>query len=486
MIIADSREPQSLLKRMKSKFGDEMKVDTLAWGDYIVIGDRMKVVIERKSVVGDTILPVLVGDKVGLYTMEEIFEMEYNGVTEMYALAFNVGMKKLAWKRIKAVYRHYTDEVYRVKVDGVNNLGMSENHNVWKVYLSNRSRLVPTEKLKSGDFLLYPTYMPKLNKYTYVQAYDIGKEDGRNMKISNRAFEMDVKRLKYYLEGIINELFEECVDENVMPCYMAKINDKKFLFGLNLFMSAFDIKRMVVKDVDGNYVLKIWLKGDEKDRIDFIKKKRRGLRISEIEVEKYDGYLYDISVEKYENFVGGEIYPVLLHNTAFDLIASVNDRRLWRQIDGMRNYGDDWETVVLIEGNKWRVIKSGRTTYPRWIGIISSLINIPRLKLLFVDDRDETIDMLANLNRRAGKVPKEISFNNIKKNGRSEEEEVRDVLLSFSGVGVVKARQIMENEKSLYDMFRQTKKKLMGKYGKIGEHIWNILHFDFSGGDKND
>lgn len=485
MIIADSREPQSLLKKMKAKFGDEMKVDTLAWGDYIVIGDRMKVVIERKSVVGDTILPIYVDGKVGLYTMEEIYEMAYNGKTEMYALSFNTQLKKLAWKRIKAVYRHWTDEVYVVKNDGVKNLGMSEKHNVWKIYLSNRTRLVPTEELNVGDFLLYPTYVPKINRFTYVQAYDIGKRDGKNMKISSEAFEMDRIRLGYYLQGIINVLFEECVDENALPCYMARIEDKKFLFGLNLLMSGFEIKRMVREDVDGKYILNIWLKGEERDKIYPKKSKKQGLRISEIKVEKYEGYLYDISVDKYENFVGGEVYPVLLHNTAFDLIASVNDRRLWRQIDGMRNYGDDWETVVLIEGNKWRVIKSGRVTYPRWIGIISSLINIPKLKLLFVDDRDETIDILANLNKRAGKMPKEISFNNMKKGGRSEEEEARDVLLSFSGVGVVKAKGMMENEKSLYDMFKQTKKKLMEKYGKIGEHIWNILHYEF-GGDKNE
>lgn len=182
--------------------------------------------------------------------------------------------------------------------------------------------------------------------------------------------------------------------------------------------------------------------------------------------------------------VAGERYKIVIERkNVFDLIASVRDKRIWKQIDGMRNFGDDWIVVVLIEGSKWRVIKNGRATYPQFVGIISSLLTIPRLRLVFVDDRDEVIDLVDTLNKKAGRPPREISWVNIRKSGRTDEEVARDVLLAFNGIGAVKVKEMMREEKSLITLFKKTKKKLMEKYGKIGEHIYNVLHVEF--GDKD-
>ena len=181
--------------------------------------------------------------------------------------------------------------------------------------------------------------------------------------------------------------------------------------------------------------------------------------------------------------VGDRYKMVIERKNIFDLFASIRDKRIWKQIEGMRGYGDDWIVVLLIEGNKWRVIKSGHATYPQYMGVIASLLTIPRLRLVFVDDRDELVDLLDSLNKKAGKPPREITWNTIRKGGRTDQEVARDILLAFNGVGAVKVKEIMENESTLISLFRKTKKKLVDTYGKVGEHIYNVLHSNL-GGEK--
>jgi ERCC4-type nuclease len=49
MLIVDSREDQSIIRELKER-GVEFRVDTLNYGDYIILGDEAKFVIERKSI----------------------------------------------------------------------------------------------------------------------------------------------------------------------------------------------------------------------------------------------------------------------------------------------------------------------------------------------------------------------------------------------------------------------------------------------------
>jgi len=48
MLIIDYREPQRIINDLKTKISD-VKIDNLSFGDYILIGTRGKVIIERKS-----------------------------------------------------------------------------------------------------------------------------------------------------------------------------------------------------------------------------------------------------------------------------------------------------------------------------------------------------------------------------------------------------------------------------------------------------
>jgi ERCC4-type nuclease len=49
MIVVDSREPASIVKSLKEDLPD-FQFDTLVYGDYLIIGEDVKYVIERKSV----------------------------------------------------------------------------------------------------------------------------------------------------------------------------------------------------------------------------------------------------------------------------------------------------------------------------------------------------------------------------------------------------------------------------------------------------
>ncbi len=49
MLIVDSREDQKIIKELKFK-GIEFQVDALNYGDYILLGEDAKIVIERKSI----------------------------------------------------------------------------------------------------------------------------------------------------------------------------------------------------------------------------------------------------------------------------------------------------------------------------------------------------------------------------------------------------------------------------------------------------
>ena len=210
--------------------------------------------------------------------------------------------------------------------------------------------------------------------------------------------------------------------------------------------------------------------GREPQGIIKIFRKEKGVNL-EIDTLAYGDYV-----------VVGEKYKFVIERKSVnDLVRSLNDGRIWKQLRGMSDYGEEYKKVLLIEGNKWRVIKSKRFSYSRWLGFLASMMTFGEIYLVFTSNYGETVDFICALDKRVSNGEKEIRLPTIKKGDRSLDDECIDILMAVSGVGSKKARKIIKEVRSLKRLANMKKKTLRALFGKVGEHIFDVFNHEYRG-----
>gem|GEM_PF-126942 len=183
----------------------------------------------------------------------------------------------------------------------------------------------------------------------------------------------------------------------------------------------------------------------------FLKRVRRIERIP----GRHD--VYDFSVDKAENFVGG-LVPILLHNTTSDFLQSIVDGRLMSQMSEMcRNF----ETpLVIIEGDP-HALYTERNIHPNAIrGAIASIAVNFGIPIMYTTDTEDTAAFIYVLAKREqeGKI-KEIALRG-EKRAMSLSEWQRFVVESLPNVSAVLAKRLLEHFKSVEKVFGSKSKEL--------------------------
>ena len=186
--------------------------------------------------------------------------------------------------------------------------------------------------------------------------------------------------------------------------------------------------------------------------------------------------------------VGENFRMVIERKDVFDLMASLTDGRLWEQLKGIEKF-ENYKRVVLIEGSPERLMSVRKdVSMSRWVAIRASIVSgWDDMSVVQTYSVSETIMLLKYWNKKAGENKEDVSHihSYITKGVRTPDEEMLDVLMAFSGVGGKKAVELATGSPSLYWLFKQTKEKWY-KAGKIGEHIYSVLHHTYSERESNE
>ena len=156
---------------------------------------------------------------------------------------------------------------------------------------------------------------------------------------------------------------------------------------------------------------------------------------------KLNGRVEKLGVGDYH--ITGERGSVAIERkTVDDFVSSIRDGRLWEQLALLKHLVD-YQPLLLLEGETWRVFKFRKVTLPQWYSMIQSVIIGFGIPVVQVRNSSETVAFIQVLHKRLG-VSKSYSKPVIKKKRRDLLEQAEDVLTAFDHIGREKAKCILQ------------------------------------------
>ena len=143
---------------------------------------------------------------------------------------------------------------------------------------------------------------------------------------------------------------------------------------------------------------------------------------------------------------------VVERKTGADLAASIKDRRLFEQIDRLRESFD--AVVLVIEGEPVHIAAAS------WQGALARAL-ASGASVLMTDDPGDTAAWLARFHSQAGRPPSEVRGRPMPRRPTSDLADVaEDVLRCLPGVSSVGARRLLDHFGSLQEVFAADERSL--------------------------
>jgi Fanconi anemia group M protein len=187
----------------------------------------------------------------------------------------------------------------------------------------------------------------------------------------------------------------------------------------------------------------------------------RGLSVSTAKL-----YAGDYLVEGGENFL-------VERTTLNDFARKIMDARLWEQVRAMSS-AENVTPVMLVEYGKLYSSISLESVY----GALLSVALDWRIPLLFSPSRMHTVAVIEGLHRRAGSSERRTGRPFFKPKAASSGEELVRVVASLPGVGVLRARKLLERFKTIQALANASVEELMETSG-IGEALSKRIYEAF-------
>ncbi|MBL7160118.1 MAG: hypothetical protein ISS95_00990 [Candidatus Aenigmarchaeota archaeon] len=194
-------------------------------------------------------------------------------------------------------------------------------------------------------------------------------------------------------------------------------------------------------------------------------------------IEKINGTheVYDFSVEKSENFVGGMV-PILLHNTTNDFISSITDQRIFKQVKELKNNFE--RPLLIIEGN--RIYDRLNPNAVR--GVLAALALDFLIPIIWTKDMQETAGMIYWIARREQlDLQRTISVRGTKKASTIKGQQ-EFLIAGLPGISTVRARKMLKHFKTPAKVFSAKEEELaeVEKLGKkTAKEIRKILEKEY-------
>ncbi|HIH51971.1 hypothetical protein J4412_00900 [Candidatus Pacearchaeota archaeon] len=161
---------------------------------------------------------------------------------------------------------------------------------------------------------------------------------------------------------------------------------------------------------------------------------------------------------------------VIERKSVSDFFSSVFDKRLFNQLENLKQYE---KNLLIVEGN---LNKDSRMHENALRGLLLSIGLNYKVPIIFTKNEEETSTYISLI---AKKEKRGFSLNQKKKN-LSQNEELQFILESFSGVGPIKARSLLEKFKTLKKIFSSSEKDLSYILGNNSKNFLEIIKRKYS------
>ena len=129
--------------------------------------------------------------------------------------------------------------------------------------------------------------------------------------------------------------------------------------------------------------------------------------------------------------------------TLDDFVSSIRDGRLWQQLALLKHLVD-YQPLLLLEGETWRVFKFRKVTLPQWYGMLQAVSVGYGIPIIQTRNVDQTVLFIRTLHDRLGEA-KTYYKPTVKKGEREPIEQAEDMLVAIDGFGRVKAREVLKH-----------------------------------------
>ena len=157
---------------------------------------------------------------------------------------------------------------------------------------------------------------------------------------------------------------------------------------------------------------------------------------------KLNGRVEKLGVGDYH--ITGERGNVAIERkTVDDFVSSIRDGRLWEQLALLKHLVD-YQPLLLLEGETWRVFKFRKVTLPQWFGMLQAVSVGYGIPVIQTRNIDQTVLFIRTLHDRLGEA-KTYYKPTVKKGEREPVEQAEDMLVAIDGFGRVKAREVLKH-----------------------------------------
>jgi ERCC4-type nuclease len=156
--------------------------------------------------------------------------------------------------------------------------------------------------------------------------------------------------------------------------------------------------------------------------------------------------------------------------TVQDFLSSMINKRLLRQLEELQQYKNK---LLIIEGIEEQELYNDR---PEGIngnairGFILSILLKYQIPIIFTKNPEDTAKFISIL---AKKQEKEMSLK-VKKRSLNSKEQMQFILEGFPGIGPATARKLLEEFKTLKNIFNASQDELRARIGKKAE-VFKII-----------
>ncbi len=165
---------------------------------------------------------------------------------------------------------------------------------------------------------------------------------------------------------------------------------------------------------------------------------------------------------------------IIERKTVNDFISSMINKRILRQIEDLNQYEDK---LLIIEGIEERELynednKSINSNAIR--GFLLSILLNYKIPILFTKNSEDTARFIEVLTKRK-KTEHSLNF---KRKGLTKEEQIEFILESFPGIGPKTAKKLLQEFKSLNNIFNASQEELTKRIGKKAE-VFKIINEEY-------
>jgi Fanconi anemia group M protein len=165
---------------------------------------------------------------------------------------------------------------------------------------------------------------------------------------------------------------------------------------------------------------------------------------------------------------------IIERKTVNDFISSMINKRILRQIEDLNQYEDK---LLIIEGIEERELynednKSINSNAIR--GFLLSILLNYKIPILFTKNSEDTARFIEVLTKRK-KTEHSLNF---KRKGLTKEEQIEFILESFPGIGPKTAKKLLQEFKSLNNIFNASQEELTKRIGKKAE-IFGLVNKEY-------